>query len=336
MKGKLTLPFWFLITWLGNTPTAQTGMLVVTGPAPASFSGGTSTRIFTLTSPFEGPRLGARWADPWHPRRLLRDPFFFGTFGVSSWAKLPCSFAHRADLTEPLGCPRKTGKPTPSLTLGPAPLVPSLDSSSEVIAPPAPGAFATKKLCLQRPVTFARAGDENATFSLTTCDGGVAPFALDRLASVARALDVSSPAIPLPDEPTADAQPKGEWLPGIRMVDPTLVWLVQHLADAFPRRLLTVVSGYRTGDHSGSHGVGRALDLFFSQIPNETLYRFCRTLADTGCGYYPNNSFVHVDVRPPGSGRAFWVDIAAPGEPSEYVDGWPGVEEAKVGPAGSF
>jgi hypothetical protein len=46
-----------------------------------------------------------------------------------------------------------------------------------------------------------------------------------------------------------------------------------------------------------------------------------------GCGYYPNGAFVHFDVRPWGSARVRWVDDARPGEPSHYVDGWPGVVE---------
>ena len=63
-------------------------------------------------------------------------------------------------------------------------------------------------------------------------------------------------------------------------------------------------------------------------VRNVGLFRFCRTLDDVGCGYYPNSKFVHVDVRRPRTGRAFWVDESAPGEPSRYVDSWPGVVES--------
>ena len=63
-------------------------------------------------------------------------------------------------------------------------------------------------------------------------------------------------------------------------------------------------------------------------VPNAALFRFCRTLDDVGCGFYPNSKFVHVDVRRPGAGRVFWIDISGPGEPSEYVDSWPGVVES--------
>jgi hypothetical protein len=44
-----------------------------------------------------------------------------------------------------------------------------------------------------------------------------------------------------------------------------------------------------------------------------------------GCGYYPNGKFVHFDIRYRGSG--LWVDASSPGEPSRYVNGWPGVVE---------
>jgi hypothetical protein len=30
-------------------------------------------------------------------------------------------------------------------------------------------------------------------------------------------------------------------------------------------------------------------------------------------------------VRRPGSGHPIWIDVSAPGEPSRYVDAWPGV-----------
>ena len=79
------------------------------------------------------------------------------------------------------------------------------------------------------------------------------------------------------------------------------------------------------------------MDILVVGVPNSMLFQVCRTLADVGCGFYPNSKFVHVDVRRPGAGRAFWIDISRPGEPSDYVDSWPGVVErdATVGPSPS-
>ena len=60
--------------------------------------------------------------------------------------------------------------------------------------------------------------------------------------------------------------------------------------------------------------------------PNGELFKLCRKLIDVGCGYYPNSKFVHMDVRP-GTGHPFWIDASGPGEPSKYVDSWPGIIE---------
>jgi len=65
------------------------------------------------------------------------------------------------------------------------------------------------------------------------------------------------------------------------------------------------------------------LDLRVSGITNEELVAFCKTLRDTGCGYYPNSSFVHVDVRSAGAGSASWIDASGPGDAPHYVTQWP-------------
>jgi hypothetical protein len=189
--------------------------------------------------------------------------------------------------------------------------------------------------CRARPVTFIRYGAERKSFQLMQCDGAVAPGALDRLTLVARPPEVPSPGELLPDEPDAEAWAKGEWLPGVRPVHPRLLWLLQRVADAFPRRTIYVFSGYRPAKeatsrkgHHSMHAEARAMDVNVMGVPNAQLFKVCRTLDDVGCGYYPNSKFVHVDVRRPGTGRAFWVDASGPGEPSQYVDSWPGVVDA--------
>jgi hypothetical protein len=42
---------------------------------------------------------------------------------------------------------------------------------------------------------------------------------------------------------------------------------------------------------------------------------YCRTLKNVGVGYYPNSTFVHLDVR---TTPAFWIDYSKPGEPPRY------------------
>jgi hypothetical protein len=142
------------------------------------------------------------------------------------------------------------------------------------------------------------------------------------------------PTIPLPLEPQV-ANEFGEWLPELKIVHPRLVWLLENIARAFPNRAIYVYSGYRRDGHGSLHRQGRALDLSVNGVASEDLFRFCRKLHDVGCGFYPNSSFIHVDVRPFGSGHPMWIDVSEPGKPSEYVDSWPGlVEEGALGWAG--
>jgi hypothetical protein len=177
-----------------------------------------------------------------------------------------------------------------------------------------------------RPVTILRYAAERERLALFDCDGAIAPEVIDRLSSLARPPDAPRPALPLPDEPSEDSA-RGEWAPGVRLIDPRLVWVLGKIAEAFPDRPIVILSGYRPDSHSSLHRVGRALDVAVQGVSNEDLFRACRRLSSVGCGYYPNGAFVHFDVRPWGSERVQWVDEARPGEPTHYVDGWPGVVE---------
>jgi hypothetical protein len=145
------------------------------------------------------------------------------------------------------------------------------------------------------------------------------------LSVVARPPGVERPELPLPIEPEPDAAFAGEWIENVRMLDPRLLWVVARISEAFPYRMIYVISGYRRDGHTSFHRKGRALDLFVMGVRNEDVLGVCRTLKDVGCGYYPHNKFVHVDVRPPGTGHALWIDASMPGEPTRYVDSWPGV-----------
>lgn len=211
--------------------------------------------------------------------------------------------------------------------------------------------------CTTRPVLVIRYGAESDRFPLLDCDGGVADTALDRLGVLLRPPDVARPDLPLPDEPVGS---HGEWVDGVKMPPPRVLWLLSEIANAFPWRALYVYSGYRPaplaplaalahpggsadrpsaagpprprlgGGHGGLHNDARAVDLAVHGIPTTKLYEVCRKLPDTGCGFYPNHPFVHVDVRRPGLAKAAWIDTSFPGEPSVYVRSWPGVADADV------
>ncbi|MEZ4299702.1 MAG: D-Ala-D-Ala carboxypeptidase family metallohydrolase [Polyangiaceae bacterium] len=209
---------------------------------------------------------------------------------------------------------------------------PSLSSNGfDAIWKP-PGKPVVDWRCRRRPVTFVRFQGQSDRFNLVRCNGSIEPGAIDRLSIVARPPDVPDPG-ELPDEPDADSWENGEWLPRVKLIHPRLVWVLQKIADAFPYRAMYVYSGYRphrdkaNGGHHSMHGEGRAMDIQVHGVRNESLFAFCRKLDDVGCGYYPNSKFVHVDIRKPGTGHAFWIDISGPGEPSQYVDSWPGVIE---------
>jgi hypothetical protein len=58
-----------------------------------------------------------------------------------------------------------------------------------------------------------------------------------------------------------------------------------------------------------------AVDFMIPGVPNEALRDFCLTFANTGVGYYPNSSFLHLDVR---DQATYWIDRSGPGEPPQY------------------
>jgi hypothetical protein len=198
-----------------------------------------------------------------------------------------------------------------------------LTQAPEPAALPVRAARPCPRFRAPRPITVVRYGGESERLALFDCEGGIAPLVIDRLSILARAPGAASADVPLPDSPRAGAA--GEWLPGVHLVDPRLVWALGKIGEAFPGRRLVIMSGYRPDAHTSLHRRGKAIDLYVEGVDNAMLFRACRTLRDAGCGYYPNNRFVHVDVRPFGTRRVSWVDTSLPGEPSSYVDGFQGV-----------
>jgi len=189
-----------------------------------------------------------------------------------------------------------------------------------------------------KPVSVVRYdGAEYTRMALIDCQGAIAADALDQLSVLARPPATPKPEMPLPLEPDEDAS-GGEWLPRVKLLHPRLIWAVQKIAEAFPNRSIFIMSGYRRDAHGSYHQKGRALDLYVTGVDNADLFRYCHTLNDVGCGFYPNSKFVHLDVRPYGTHRVAWVDISEPGARSEYVTSWPGVlagpEELSTGGAG--
>jgi uncharacterized protein DUF882 len=189
-------------------------------------------------------------------------------------------------------------------------------------APPGASAPKSKAPCLQGVVELAH-DEETERFPLTQCDGTLAPLAIEKLSVLVRPENAQRPTAPL----ESLAKAKGVLLsPGVRKIDGGLVTRLEELARHFGKNgtpRISVVSGYRPNSEGSYHATGQALDLRIDGVSNEALIAFCKTLTDTGCGYYPNSSFVHVDVRPPSTGHVYWIDTSGPGEPAHYVSSWP-------------
>jgi hypothetical protein len=106
--------------------------------------------------------------------------------------------------------------------------------------------------------------------------------------------------------------------------------VVDHFTKPGTTPKIQVISGYRPSSAGSYHASGRAIDFRIEGTKAEDVIAFCKTLDDTGCGYYPNSSFVHVDVRDPGTGHVAWIDASGPGEAPKYVSSWPPPPDADV------
>jgi len=280
-----------------------------------------------------------RYLEPGRDRAPEWQSFWHGRYGRNNFQLHPKLTWFGSDDDAPLLTPVLDAPASTVFELrGPEPAQPFDFSRAEVLpdwaleveAPePEFASIRQRKYCprwqMPRAVSVVRYdGAEWARLPLVDCQGAIAPDALDRLSALARPPATPKPELPLPLEPDSDAS-GGEWLPRVKLLHPRVIWAVQKIAEAFPNRSIFIMSGYRRDAHGSYHQKGRALDLYVTGVDNADLFRFCRTLNDVGCGFYPNNKFVHVDVRPFGTHRVAWVDISEPGQPSQYVTSWPSV-----------
>jgi hypothetical protein len=100
-----------------------------------------------------------------------------------------------------------------------------------------------------------------------------------------------------------------------RPIHPRLAEIVAHVAEAFGRDVVDVVSGYRArpfGAPHSKHFLGRAMDLQLPGIPARAIANWVwRNFRGVGVGYYPHQNFVHIDVR---DVDVRWTDNAQSGE----------------------
>lgn len=120
-------------------------------------------------------------------------------------------------------------------------------------------------------------------------------------------------------------------------MNPRLVRLMYQVGRHYPGRRIEVVSGYRhpsvAKNPRSPHMQGLACDFRVAGIRNQDLRDYVRrTFEKVGVGYYPNSSFVHMDVRKDHS--AFWIDYSGPGERANYSDN--PVADMKTGKADTY
>jgi uncharacterized protein YcbK (DUF882 family) len=171
-----------------------------------------------------------------------------------------------------------------------------------------------------KPAVEVAAGPESATFPLERCDGEPIPASIDKLSVLARAEGVARPKEITSKPHEADVAP------GIRRLDGRLLERLELVADHFrkeaePVKIVVVSSKSRS---AGSyHASGRALDFRIDGVEDDEVAAFCKTLKDTGCGFYPNGGFVHMDARDAGGGHVAWIDVSRRGDTPKYVAAWP-------------
>jgi Peptidase M15 len=204
-------------------------------------------------------------------------------------------------------------------------------------------ADAERPPCFATAVSIDRNGLENESFSLLDCKGKPLDAAREKLSVLARPWGTPRPIIEPPkktkkpakhrvgkDKPNETTAEAGEIAPNVRLLDPGLLTRIDTISQHFKGKHISLVSGYRPRSRGSLHQTARAIDMRVVGASNEEVVAFCKTITDTGCGYYPNSSFVHVDVRAPGTGSVTWIDTSGPGEAPRYVSAWPPPPEAKA------
>ena len=191
----------------------------------------------------------------------------------------------------------------------------------------APGTGLTESACEGSLVPVKRNGLRGSVWvQLADCKGVPYSAAAQALSALALPQKASAKS----DAAERDAERDGEHddereaehdgEPGVAelpRINPELLLRLQRVAEKYPGRAIEIVSGYRTrGRTSSRHRSFDALDIRVEGVANEELVALARTFDGTGVGYYPNSTFVHLDVR---EVTAYWVDESGPGERARYV-----------------
>jgi uncharacterized protein YcbK (DUF882 family) len=106
-------------------------------------------------------------------------------------------------------------------------------------------------------------------------------------------------------------------------MNPRLMRVLYQTGRHWPGRRVEIVSGYRhptvAKNPRSPHMKGLACDFRVDGVKAADLRDYLRkNFEKVGVGYYPNSTFVHVDVRKDRS--AFWIDYSGPGERAVYSE----------------
>ncbi len=180
------------------------------------------------------------------------------------------------------------------------------------------------KACFEPAITI-QMGHDQERVPLATCKGEVNARAEYVLSVLSRPSGLALPKsfANWRTEPIKDlALPTSIKRISHGLVD-RLARVVKHFTKKSDSPKLVVMSAYRPKSAGSFHAHARAIDFRLDGIRNEDIVAFCKSLPDTGCGYYPNSAFVHLDERDPGVGHVSWIDASGPGEEPKYVSDWP-------------
>jgi uncharacterized protein YcbK (DUF882 family) len=120
-------------------------------------------------------------------------------------------------------------------------------------------------------------------------------------------------------------------------MNPRLMRVLYQTGRHWPGRQLEIVSGYRhpkvAKNPRSPHMKGLACDFRVEGVTAQDLRDYLRkNFEKVGVGYYPNSTFVHVDMRKEKS--AFWIDYSGPGERAVYSEN--PSEDLKTGRADTY
>ena len=95
-------------------------------------------------------------------------------------------------------------------------------------------------------------------------------------------------------------------------LDPRLGKIIKQISEEFPGKRIKMFRGATEKGGVGEHAKGTAMDIGVEGVKPKDLFDFVsKNVKGGGKGYYPNQPFIHVDVRP---GTANWVDFSKKGE----------------------